>query len=569
MEDLKNLTVEQLEQAVSVTADTKEKIALFSQIGKKYKEIGKYPAALEYHQIARTLCEESGDGPGVISSLISIGATLFEQGNYQMAFELYQKALALSESMGNEGKTAIIYCHYGTIYQEHGNYSIALEYFHKGLAMAEKAGEVGKEIASFYNNIGVLHKDQGDFALALEYFHKVLAISLEMDDKILIAICYSNIGVVYRQMGDYDLALDYYHKALTLRKEAGNKLTYAFSYINIGIIHKMKKEYHEGLEYQFKALEICREAGHKKAEITCIMNIGTISYEMKEYAQSEKYLQKALQSSAEIGSKGLHRDALNSLYQVYRAKNDMRTALDYHERYIEVRDEMNNEESTRKIANLRIRHEMEMKEKERQLMEKVLHNVLPPAIAMRIQNGEERIIERFKDTSILFADIHGFTTWSAGRDVNEVAEILDKLFQLFDGLALDHGVEKIKTIGDGYMCATGLPEPGADHAVRIAKMALAMQLRMREIFTDIGIRLRIGIHSGEVIAGIIGKNKYSYDLWGDTVNIASRMESHGVVGKVQVSEAFKNLLQDKFTFEERGEIEIKGKGLMNTWFLVK
>lgn len=204
----------------------------------------------------------------------------------------------------------------------------------------------------------------------------------------------------------------------------------------------------------------------------------------------------------------------------------------------------------------------------RKATEKILHNILPQSIADRIKNGEEKIIQKFDNASVLFADMVGFTVWSRERNVNEVAETLNHIFNLFDELATEHGVEKIKTIGDAYMCVSGLPEPCGDHAERMAKMALAMNQKIADAYPSGEIKLRIGIHCGEVIAGVIGKNKYAYDLWGDTVNTASRMESHGVENKIQVSDAFKNFLADKFIFEERGEIEVKGKGRMKSWFLI-
>ena len=210
-----------------------------------------------------------------------------------------------------------------------------------------------------------------------------------------------------------------------------------------------------------------------------------------------------------------------------------------------------------------------MEEAQRTATEKILHNILPQKIAERIKNGEEEIIERFENCSVLFADMVGFTKWSEKKNVNELGTTLNKIFTLFDSLANEFGVEKIKTIGDAYLCVTGLPEPCADHAERMAKMALAMNEKIRAEYPDGEIKLRIGIHTGEVVAGVIGKNKYAYDLWGDTVNTASRMESHGVENKIQVSEEFRNHLTDKMKFEERGEIDVKGKGKMKTFFLQK
>jgi class 3 adenylate cyclase len=202
--------------------------------------------------------------------------------------------------------------------------------------------------------------------------------------------------------------------------------------------------------------------------------------------------------------------------------------------------------------------------------EELLHNILPRAIAHRLKSGEENIANHFENVTVLFADIVGFTQLSASRPAWDVVSLLNRVFSAFDIFSEQYNLEKIKTIGDAYMIVGGLPEARDDHAETVARMALEM-LATVELLSktlDAPIALRIGIHSGAVVAGVIGKKKFAYDLWGDTVNTASRMESHGEAGKIHVSEDVYALLQEKFLFEKREEIEVKGKGMMQTWFLV-
>jgi class 3 adenylate cyclase len=165
----------------------------------------------------------------------------------------------------------------------------------------------------------------------------------------------------------------------------------------------------------------------------------------------------------------------------------------------------------------------------------------------------------------LFADIVGFTTFASKTPATKVVEMLNKVFLEFDKLSEKYGVEKIKTIGDCYMAACGVPEFNQKHATEIAKMALDMKQIIKKNYPELDIR--VGINSGKVVAGVIGSKKFVYDLWGDTVNIASRMESHSEPGKIQISENTYQYLKNNFNLEYRGEIEIKGKGLMKTWFL--
>jgi PAS domain S-box-containing protein len=207
---------------------------------------------------------------------------------------------------------------------------------------------------------------------------------------------------------------------------------------------------------------------------------------------------------------------------------------------------------------------------EREQTERLLLNILPQAIGERLKQGEQTIAEYFPNVTVLFADIVGFTQLASYLSPIELVDLLNKIFSEFDRLTERYGLEKIKTIGDAYMVVGGLPVPISNHAEAMAQMALDMQAAL-SIFNrenNKTFSIRIGIHSGPVVAGVIGLKKFIYDLWGDTVNIASRMESHGMAGKIHVSDAVYQLLQDKFLWEKREKIQVKGKGEMTTYFLV-
>jgi class 3 adenylate cyclase len=207
-------------------------------------------------------------------------------------------------------------------------------------------------------------------------------------------------------------------------------------------------------------------------------------------------------------------------------------------------------------------------DKEAARSESLLLNILPKSIAERLKNSTELIADRVPEASIVFADLVGFTEVSRKMDAEQLVSMLNEIFLGFDRAAKRLGLEKIKTIGDAYMVVAGVPEPRADHVQAAGEMALAMQMHLEALSSrNPDLRLRIGIHTGAVIAGVIGENKFSYDLWGDNVNIASRMESHGLPGRIHVSEAFVRAARDKWHFEARGSIDVKGQGPMNTYFL--
>ncbi|HEX5826384.1 MAG TPA: adenylate/guanylate cyclase domain-containing protein [Candidatus Limnocylindrales bacterium] len=201
--------------------------------------------------------------------------------------------------------------------------------------------------------------------------------------------------------------------------------------------------------------------------------------------------------------------------------------------------------------------------------ERLLLNILPEPIARRLREGEPLIADRFEDVTLMFADIAEFTRLSASMSADELVRVLNDVFSVFDGLVDRHGLEKVKTIGDAYMVVGGLPEWSADHTARVAAMAvdLADSIARIESARRLGIAFRIGIHCGPVVAGVIGTRKFIYDIWGDTVNTASRMESSGVPGRIQVTDRVRDRLVERFRFESRGLIDIKGKGPMPTWFL--
>jgi class 3 adenylate cyclase len=207
---------------------------------------------------------------------------------------------------------------------------------------------------------------------------------------------------------------------------------------------------------------------------------------------------------------------------------------------------------------------------EKQRSEALLLNILPESIVSRMRNGETVIADRHADVTILFADLVGFTALAAQFPADRVLEILSSVFARFDSAVADHGLEKIKTIGDAYMVAGGLPEPVPDHPRRAAELALEMLAIVRELRGSLHVDLeaRIGIHAGPVIAGVIGARKFIYDVWGDTVNTASRMETFGAADRIHVSPETRRLLGEAFLFEPRGQLEIKGKGAMDTYFLL-
>jgi len=223
------------------------------------------------------------------------------------------------------------------------------------------------------------------------------------------------------------------------------------------------------------------------------------------------------------------------------------------------------------IENQRIliQEQHELIKLERQKSENLLLNILPQAVAQRLKENPSVIADHFNSTTLLFTDIVGFTKISESLTPSEVVGLLNQIFSTFDDLAEKYKLEKIKTVGDAYMVASGFPEPRLDHVEAVADFALEIQDILSTIRTTQNrtISMRTGIHTGPAVAGVIGNKKFIYDVWGDTVNTASRMESHGIEGKIQVSEVTYKQLRENYVLQKRGSIEVKGKGEMITYLL--
>jgi class 3 adenylate cyclase len=258
------------------------------------------------------------------------------------------------------------------------------------------------------------------------------------------------------------------------------------------------------------------------------------------------------------------------IQQLQQANSDLEIALQTTTEHGDLIQGQLHELNQRLHAEIAERKATEEELRRQRLMaERLLLNILPQPIAERLKRRQNTIADSFTEVTVLFADIVNFTALSTHTSPTELVELLNNIFSAFDELADWYGLEKIKTIGDAYMVVGGLPQPKPDGVEAIANMGLDILQEIKRFHTPDRqpIELRIGIHTGSVVAGVIGTRKFSYDLWGDTVNIANRMESQGEAGAIQVTETVYNRLKLQYQFKKRGTIDIKGKGLMTTYWL--
>ncbi len=550
----------------------------------------------------------------------------FGKSDYPKAIENYKKALKISEELGNKRSVAFNLGNIGGIYITLSNYPEALTYFLKSLKICE---EIGNKEGIAYNlgNLGNINISQSNFPKALEYYQKALKINEKIGNKSSIASQLGNIGLAYSSLLEFLKALEYYHKALKIYEEIGYKSGISSQLGNIGAIYNNQSHYLKALEYYLKALEINKEINNIQGIASNFGSIGKMYLDLAKdsvIAKSENKLELLLNKEINLNksieyiqnSLTIYKENavliyqfyyLDLLSQAYELKGDYQQALNYYKESKVLNDSIYSSENQTKIAKLEAKRENELKQKEIEILkkekeneklqryvmfggigglgiiigliliqrrksEKLLLNVLPAKIAKRLKAKEHPIADSFDGASIIFIDLVGFTKLSSSANPKEIVALLNDIFTLFDKLADKHGLEKIKTIGDAYMAVAGIPEIQADHSKRAAQMALDIKNEMKDFKTSDGteIKFRIGIDCGAVVAGVIGEKKFIYDLWSDAVNTASRMESTGESGQIQITDNFKSELEKfegNWNFTLRGEFEIKGKGLMKTYYL--
>ncbi|PKL79669.1 MAG: hypothetical protein CVV25_07305 [Ignavibacteriae bacterium HGW-Ignavibacteriae-4] len=576
------------------------------------------------------LSMELGWKEGEANSYTHIGICEMIQSNHLKALDYYNKSLQINEEIGNKDGEALALGNIGIVYKELSDYPKALEYYFKALKINEEIRNK-PQISRNLGNIGVIYALQEEIPKSIEYIQKSLEMDKEIGNKIGVAHALANIGNIYNTESDYPMALKYYQKASLAYEEIGELRGEALVLGNMGVVYLDQSNYHKALESLKKSISLNKEIGDDLALAYSFARLGDLylNFTLDTLApivtnesqliglnkeinlnKSIEYYSKAATIFDELNALAFLFDVYDGLYLVYELKGDYKKSLSYYKKFKEIQDSVYSQEKNDKIAALekareddvnRIKiekQEVQLAAQESEKMfiiysgigiiafvisilaliayqrkksDQLLYNVLPISIAKRLKKKEHPISDHFEQASIIFIDIVGFTAMSKDSDPTDIVQALNKVFTHYDSIASKHGLEKIKTIGDCYMAAAGIPAIQENNTLRAARMAIEVKDYMVDYITDHGFKLdvRIGLDCGPVVAGVIGEKKFIYDMWSDAVNTASRMESTGQSGSVHVSERFKSAVTEyeEFEFVERGEIEIKGKGKMKTFFM--
>ena len=528
-------------------------------------------SAQKYFFQALKIAEEHKDHYCIAYTCNLFGLLASGQGNYAGAREYFERTLSESNMIGDKKSTAFAMGNIVQIYLLEGNYDAIInsDLSSKFKDAAYSLGDYAV-IANYLYLMGAAYLGKKQIYLAEKYSseaviatEKVGAFREKSGSLAVLARVYfekRNFGKAYSVALQALTIADSLQASGSLQAEGAGALeTLSLSLDSLG-------QYKQSL-YFYKRFTALKDS-LQSADIALKTNLMKEQYQQEQRArsmQAEETRRKLLQNVFLICFGVVFCVAL-VLGVLYRQKQRANQEILRQQSILE------NQANEIELANTTLQEKnVEIEEAHKQ-SESLLLNILPAPIAQRLKSGERAIADRFDSVTVLFADIVGFTKLSARTSPEELVQGLNGIFERFDALATKYNLEKIKTIGDAYMVAGGLPERSEDHCERVAMFALEIQAAMREesLQTSTGekVALRIGLHTGEAVAGVIGTSKFSYDLWGDTVNTASRMESHGEAGKIHCSEEVYDVLKEKFVFEERGEIEVMGKGRMRTWFLV-
>ncbi|MBS1537988.1 MAG: tetratricopeptide repeat protein [Bacteroidetes bacterium] len=539
-------------------------------------------------ETALALAIKTGNDEQQSRSLHILAMLCLDQREFAEAMQYFMPALALSRKTGIHLRTANILSNIGLLHLEHGDFEKALDYYSESLPLHEQVdNRISIAITTF--QIGLIYDDLLQHEKSLEYNLRSLALFEEMGYMSDVGGMLNNVGFNYANLGNYAKAHESYLRSIALHEQNGNTRSAAYPYTNLGDLLRQMGHYDESLERLTAGLALTRSEGDRLQEGRTLAYLArlfaTEDFDGVDTEQSRQYTLEALAVFEEIQATDPRATVEivkqhGLLAELYRRQGEFEAALRHFTEFHNLDKAVRNEGTLAKSAQFEQKVTYATERARHEATEELLHKTLPRSIADRVMRGETRIADHFENVSILFADVVGFTQLSAKLPPAIVLGFMNFIFEHFDSLALKHGCERIKTIGDGYMAVCGAPVRYDNHAERLALMALDM---MEDIQLPEEIRkhlpkgtlfhLRIGLHCGEITAGLIGTGKLAYDIYGDAVNTAARMESHGEAGRIQVSGEFMNAVggvhELPLRFIDRGEMEIKGKGKMRTYYLEK
>jgi adenylate cyclase len=579
-----------------------------------------------YAREAKEISEKLNYKKGLAAALKSMGIARYYAGKNLQAVDYWQQSIKVFESINDNTGVANILSNIGAIYFDQGEDDKALDYYLRSLKIAEQLDDKLR-IATALNNVGGVYANKkATYNKALPYFLNALSLAEESGDKEAIRTTTSNLGEVYALLGKDTLALKYYNKSL---KIGGDSESSPYTYNLVGKFYAKRGDYEKALYYHNRAYNLAKKFDGQLDLVQSLEGEGSSYQQMHNYPSAITSYAEAETIANQINANKELEPIYNGMAASYAAINDYSNAYLYKTKHAVIKDKLYDEERDKTIAFMQYDFDLQKKEsrinlltKENSLralqlnrqrilrsaliivlililiiayimfrdyrvkarvnklldqqkneIEHLLLNILPAPVAKELQEKGEATPRYYESVSVMFTDFKGFTTIADTLSPEQVIDELSTCFMAFDNIIEKYNLEKIKTIGDSYMCAGGVPVLDENHVYKMIKASLEIQnymiiYNMHREQKGLSVwDLRIGVHVGPVVAGVVGKKKYAYDIWGSTVNIASRMESNGSPGRVNISYHTYELIKDRFVCSPRGKIYAKNVGEIDMFFV--
>ncbi len=541
----------------------------------------------------------------------------YQHPNPDKALYFSEQLLARAQELDSIDYVIDAYLQKGNALRLKGDVSVALQSYFNGVKIASEENQ-NRKLGQLYITIADVYSIMGNRNNTILYYKKAITILKEEGDSINYASALENLGDEYNlNFSKPDSALILFKQSGAIFKALGNQTGIAYNLGNTGLAYAQKGDNISAEKNITQAIELLTELGDYYPICVYLTYMSDIYAERKDLKSAFSYAEKSLELAKRYGLKDQISDADLQLSELHEQMGNASEALKYYRNHITYKDSVRNISSVQQMANL----EMAQKQSEVDLLneqkrtqqiisisiavalfligllafglyrrnnfikrtntiianerdrsDSLLLNILPEETALELKENGKVKAKKFDSVTVLFTDFKGFTTYAENLPPEELVESVDYYFSKFDEIIEKHGLEKIKTVGDAYMCAGGLPFPTEDHALKMVHAAFEIAefvavTKEREGENDINFDVRIGINTGPVVAGVVGTKKFAYDIWGDTVNVASRMETMSEVGRINISENTYELVQNHFNCEHRGEIYVKNRGMMPMYFV--
>jgi len=575
------------------------KASVLSMTGHEQEAIALYDSAASF-------AAKRGLDSLASSGFYDAGLLCFMRSRYAEALGYFMRDLKITEKSKDSSRMATLYNDIGVVYENLTDYASSSKYHDLSLRVRRQLSD-SAGIALSCNNLGMVSYHQKDYSRALWYHEEALRIRKAREDFQGITFSLFNLSNIFFAVSQQPSASAFIIFPFTVSNSSAE--------VNLLLLDS-------ALSLRHTALKGARQLKNEFAEVYCLKGIGEIMVVKKQYEKAREVLLEAAEKANRIGMQKELSDIYLSLYQSWTGMRNAEQALRYYKLYAETKDSVFNMQSARRIAELQTMMEVDKKQqeiailnlqaeaqdreirrqklirnmtlagilvfmvfsivvfvqrmriaREKKISEDLLLNILPRETAEELKHTGKARVRNYDSVSVLFTDFKNFTGISASMSAEDLVAEINYCFSAFDKIISGYSVEKIKTIGDSYMCAAGLPSPSETHAYDLVCVALEIRdfmLKYRREQQERGrdtFEIRIGVHTGQVVSGIVGTKKFQYDLWGDTVNIASRMESSCDPGKVNISESTYQRVQHLFKCESRGMVEAKNRGMIKMYFV--